>query len=488
MSKQNKLFLFFLLFGFVLFYGNSSFALEVPIYPRIPLAPIINQDSKLPDFIVYFFALGIYLAGALAIVSLAIGGIQLVFSSVNPEARNNAIEKIKSAALGLVLLFASVIIIQTINPTLTNVQNTVALKPIGGLQLKGNNTSTPAPKFAPSLDEIRKNYSAIWWPATLDIINPLTNKKETISNCDPDNPNAVYVIYWYKEKGYKNFNGDTRLRCGQTASYLGSMNSYEIIKEEPGVYFYYDAPNCRPAIGSDSLSIPKHSTTSIPEWSDTRKVKSIRVVNGPNPKKGPFFNAIVFNSQDYKTDKLLPGVAYISNKNAPKEDNYSKCFRPDEVFNKNSEFFPLFSVVIYQAAGFKDINNFPDINCSVTLYSKSSWSGGYYEINSRNDGPTGNWLKKLSTVKVTYPPGTKIPQEEQKNCDRFYPNKSCLQSFEIKGNCLVIVASNESTGAHAQAFPISPRLIQAYINRPDGYSIERGTPQLEKDYITSGYS
>ena len=92
MSKQNKLLFFFFFFSLVFFYSNFSSALEVLIYPPIPLAPAITESSKLPDFIVYFFALGIYLGGALAVISLAIGGIQLIFSSVSPEARNNPID------------------------------------------------------------------------------------------------------------------------------------------------------------------------------------------------------------------------------------------------------------------------------------------------------------------------------------------------------------------------------------------------------------
>ena len=125
----------------------------------------------------------------------------------------------------------------------------------------------------------------------------------------------------------------------------------------------------------------------------------------------------------------------------------------------------------------------------MALYSRSGWSGGYYEISTQSEGLNDqSWLKELKNITVQYPPGTRIPAAEQQQCDKFYPTERCLQSFEIKGNCLVIIASNTSVNSYAQAFPISPRLIQSYGNRPTGYSIERGTPELENDYITSRYS
>src|SRR3990167_7642726 len=134
MTKKNKIILVSLLIGFALFYSSFSFALEInpKDYPKVPFTNPITDDSRLPDFIVYFFALGIYLAGVLAVISLAIGGIQLIFSSVSPEARNNAIDRIKSAILGLVLVLASVIIISTINPALKKVENTTEPKSATG--------------------------------------------------------------------------------------------------------------------------------------------------------------------------------------------------------------------------------------------------------------------------------------------------------------------------------------------------------------------
>ncbi|MDO8659247.1 MAG: hypothetical protein Q7K54_01470, partial [Candidatus Parcubacteria bacterium] len=266
-----------------------------------------------------------------------------------------------------------------------------------------------------------------------------------------------------------------------------AARSYIIKKQIPGVYFY-DAPNCKLATGGDSSSLPQYSTKSIPEWSDTKAVKSILVVNGPDPKKGPFFGAVLFNDQDYKTN-IIPMVMYINHDtNLASSKNYSNCVDTSNL-KESTEPVSLHSVAIYQWAGFKDNSNEPNINCSVNLYSRSNWTGGYYQISPQSEGTSAQyWIKELKKIPIKYPPGTSIPVAEQQQCDKFYPTERCLQSFEIKGNCLVVVASDKTTNSHAQAFPISPRLIQAYGNRPVGYSIERGTPELENDYITSGYS
>lgn len=497
MTKNNlhkKLFLIFVFF--LVISANTCFAFEIKPenYPKIPFTSPITEASKLPNFIVYFFALGIYLAGALAVISLAIGGIQLIFSSVSPEARNSAIDKIKSAILGLVLLFASFIIIHTINPNLEKVENTVSLNPLGSLQLVGNKEPIPAPMNLPVLNDVRKNYSAISWKQTTKIINPTTGKEENALNCDKDNLNAVYNVYLYAEENFKNFKKLERLKCGGKDISFSGANSYFIEKELPGVYFF-DAPGCKPKIGSDSLSIPMYSAQSIAQWS--QKVMSMRIVNGPDEYKGPFFGVIWFNGQDYKT----AGGGFIRSEfqhfkfaTRPAADNYSECISDSANFGPSRSMLEdPYSFAIYKWAGFNK-DKTPNINCSVDLYSKSSWSGGYYNIGAASEEASLQyWQKELAEVDVLYRQNTTIPEEEREQCSKFNTKYRCLQSFEIKGNCLVLVSNYKDDGTYihgtlvyAQRYPISSRIVWSYENRPEGYSIERGTPELENDYITSG--
>lgn len=504
MTKNNlhkKLFLIFVFFLAI----SASTCLAVEInpesYPKIPFTDPLTAESQLPHYIVYFFALGISLSGALALIFLTIGGIQLIFSSVSPEARSNAIDKIKGAILGLVLLTASVIIIQAINPNLKKIEHTVHLMPLGSLQLVGSGENAPAPGNLSVLDDVRKNYSAIAWPETTEIINPKTNEKEYVTNCDENNENAVYNVYLYANENYKNFKSLERLTCGGKNISFSGVNSYTIIRELPGVYFY-DAPNCEPKKGSDSFSIPVHSTQSIPEWSGKR-VMSMRIVNGPDNLKGPFWGVIFFDGPDYKTQESsiwarFQHFQFITNR--PAANNYSNCIETSkQSIGLPAEISQGASFAIYKWAGFNE-DKTPNINCSVDLYSRSSWTGGYSNIGVISEGYISQyWQKELKKIKVLYRQNTTISRKERDLCSEFTPKYNCLQSFEIKGNCLVLVSNIEdspstsssytsSIRGKAQRFPISPRIVWSYENRKEGYSIERGTPELASDYITSANS
>ncbi len=79
----------------------------------------INTNQSLPEIIgyVYYFIVGI--AGLAAFVMLIWGGVQWVLSGAIPSQASEARDRIKSAILGLLLILASFLIVQVINPELT---------------------------------------------------------------------------------------------------------------------------------------------------------------------------------------------------------------------------------------------------------------------------------------------------------------------------------------------------------------------------------
>lgn len=502
MFKKYKKILFLLFIPVFLSLANTCYAREVLSWPTLPFGNVTNitDNSTMPEYVVYFFTFGISIGGIIALLSLTVAGIQFVMSAENPERRNEAVARVKGSLIGLALLVSSFIIVGTINPQLQSIK-VQPLNPLGGIQLTGaNNKTTSAPLTAPTLETIRKDYAQIVWPKKVK-----NTAGEDIDNCDPDNENAVYVIYWYAEKNYKNFMDVTRLKCDGQQYTFGGAQSYEIIKEQPGVYFF-DNGGCKPATGSNSTHLPVYSSTSIPEWNSSKRgaVVSVRIVNGPKKSNGPYFGLIYFDSPDYKTqnDSAWATFLHLGAVSRSANDNFSDCIN----VSKNNIGIPpnsdqTGSFIIYEASD--------KWGTGVTLYSKSAWTGGYYTINSQtakdsNDlskstiGAEGAIsIKELSNVKATYDPNMAIPLEEQKQCATFNPSFQCLQSFEIKGDFLVLISSvldkpcrnnncTEKISGLAQIFPKSPRLIENYANQPQGYSAERGTPELASDFITSG--
>src|SRR3989338_3431598 len=78
----------------------------------------ITSGSDILQIIAWAYALIVGISGFAAFVMLVWGGIQWLGSSVNPTAAADAKDRIKNALLGLLLVLASFLILQIINPDL----------------------------------------------------------------------------------------------------------------------------------------------------------------------------------------------------------------------------------------------------------------------------------------------------------------------------------------------------------------------------------
>lgn len=474
-------------------------------WPTLPFTPALGETSTLINYIVYYFAFGMYIAGALAVISMAFAGVQLILSAENPENRNLAIGRMKGAALGLIILGGSFLLMGTINPKLQEV-TVEPLSPLQGIKLVqgGTNQTADAPENSSNLDFIKTRYNAISWPQTLQ-----DTEGNAIQNCDPTK-HEVYIIYWYKDKGFKNFGQLSRLKCGDQFFFTWA-NSYMIKKEQPGVYVY-DNLNCTPSIGSDTASLPRYKITSKPEFKlptgwFSGGYKSVRIVNGPDPKTGPFFGAVAFCDPDYYTgdhivddplDDKVNCFQHIKFKtDLPADDGYSVCY---DLKVPTGDQWVNGSLIVYKWAGFKPDGTTVNVDTGVVLYTEKSWEGGNTLIDSSTiiqgnplmvDGIFNFELNKIPPV---YAPNLAIPNERKNQCATFDPAHKCLGSFKIEGNFLVIVSdvkdplaaltNNWVWHVKAQAFPRSPRLSQSTTN-PGGYSPDMGSSAIGSDLIKS---
>ena len=91
-----------------------------------PLESLPNVTGKetvtLGGYLSNIYALGIGLAGVLAVLMIVIGGIQYVGSGMSPSGKNDARDRITNAILGLLLALHSWIILNTIDPNLVSLK------------------------------------------------------------------------------------------------------------------------------------------------------------------------------------------------------------------------------------------------------------------------------------------------------------------------------------------------------------------------------
>jgi hypothetical protein len=130
-SIKNKKFIFCLVVLGVLVTSSTALALQVN-WPDSPLGTSLNGDSELPQLpqlIQYLYEWGIALGGLAAFIALLIAGFQFLTSAGNPTQMSEARGRIQSAAVGLVLLLGSWLILYTINPDLTTFEPLVMPSP-----------------------------------------------------------------------------------------------------------------------------------------------------------------------------------------------------------------------------------------------------------------------------------------------------------------------------------------------------------------------
>jgi len=149
---KNKKIIFLLIIAGVLVTNSTVLAKLLVNWPPSPLGTPLTEESTLPDLIKYLYGWAIGLGGLAAFIVLIIAGFQYLTSTGDPTKMREAMARIQSAGLGLVLLLTSVLILNTINPALTTLRPlTLDLESLQA-EVSCNNTDECQKKFG-------KNYA-----------------------------------------------------------------------------------------------------------------------------------------------------------------------------------------------------------------------------------------------------------------------------------------------------------------------------------------
>jgi len=87
-------------------------------WPPSPMGTQLTTATKFHQFISYIYEWGISLGGIAVFVMLLWAGVEYLTSAGDPGKMRDAIKRIKSSILGLILLLTSWLILNTINPQL----------------------------------------------------------------------------------------------------------------------------------------------------------------------------------------------------------------------------------------------------------------------------------------------------------------------------------------------------------------------------------
>ena len=79
----------------------------------------LYEDQNLNQMVAWFYYFIVTIAGVSAFFTLILGGFEWLTSTGDPSKISNAKDKLSSALLGLVIILASYLILQVVNPELT---------------------------------------------------------------------------------------------------------------------------------------------------------------------------------------------------------------------------------------------------------------------------------------------------------------------------------------------------------------------------------
>lgn len=149
--------------------------LEVPL-PQVG-TEVLSETPILPDYLRYLFSLVIGLSGLIIFGTFIYAGFRYLTSAGNPASQNDAKDRVFSALLGVGVILASWLLLNTINPHLVKITLTkeppLATTSLAGIYLckTASNLDDPKNCFGPYLSDNNSLDDEIYNEATYVRIN-----------------------------------------------------------------------------------------------------------------------------------------------------------------------------------------------------------------------------------------------------------------------------------------------------------------------------
>lgn len=267
--------------------SGLCFARELEVtYPQFGgvQAPA-STKVLLPNYIKYIFHFAIAVAGLIAFASLIYGGFLYLTSAGNPASMNEAKDQMLASFLGLLILLASWLILNTINPqlvilkapTLQGFESGVILYRQGGCP---GGASPEETELKQGEDFLRVRYS-------MRDLGKLNNQVGSIYFF---NSGADLKVILYKEKDWE---GAVTVfadqGAGSCATGPGNAQSIELQEQGTGVYL------CKISDRKECQLYKDKTETLPPGYND-----KITYVYFKQPDSGPKYRVILHEDQGYR--------------------------------------------------------------------------------------------------------------------------------------------------------------------------------------------
>ena len=441
-NKKNLIHIFIFSFLF-LFYGIA--------FGAVSNQPTLQQQVKTT------FEWLIGMTALVAGIAFAVGAIQYTISGANPGGQKEAISRMLSALLGLILTLGSLVVINTINPEIKNLNDFSVLSADTGILYSDGQRSHDAPALMENAD-----------------VSEIKGKGYTQIKYGCIGGKGVPLIAWfYDDIDYEGTANMQIIKCGESKDISGK--SYKIIFAFPGVYLFTDRGCQNPAsanLTSDTILVEPFE----------KNIKSIGVINGIHPEETNYTYIL-------HDTKAIQGVTNCS---PPISSKLSIGTNAGMDCTEVKTSFGVSSISVFNANPFKagqlaptnvQVNDLPNYTKNhVKLFSKPwGWENGAlagdntgFNVHAETDDRTTinqylfQWIKPNQS-NFSYAGGTETT-EYKNSCKTF---ADCPGSIQVVGkyNYKIIFYPNNNpppTGSKCQIFSSTINSVK------------------EKEYVASG--
>ncbi len=479
MTKKRYLSLLIFIIIFFSLYGGFASALEINDYPKVPglIAPSSDctGDDCLSIYVAYWFGLLVYLAGAVSLISFAVGAVGLI--NPNIEAHKDAKDRMKGAILGLVLVFASFIIIKTINVNLI----TPTLTPLPGVSgifyTNGSEERKPVGLEVPDTSTRPQGFDSI----TYDCI------------AGQEGGAPALLIWEFDKAGFQGKVHVARIICEEIEPIAG-YGSFQMAFETPGVYYCYGVCGSE-EMCSGNMSSAHTTSEDIIDPAFRGQIGGVRIVN--DQIKDLYYGAIFHD---------LAGLAYGGGCNFPitNTGDGGKCrpvTKPDQtaavdIFKLNKNEGESGDGVIFYSKSFgwntgikagsynvyddqipfpssANSNDWPpDTMCfdysikmpKTYMYKCKESACGGSDYSCQSDSNCDEYENEICDIKVGAKTGVCVSENGQGLCSEGACEtfQDCPGSIRIKGSYLVALYSKKGSGSSSNSGSSSSKKSSLY--------------------------
>jgi len=435
--------------------SHNVLALEIE-YPEIFGVKFV-EGLGLQNYILYIFLFIIVSAGGIGVLSVAIGGLQILLNFGRPEAVSAARKRIFDAILGIVLLMSSVITLRTINPELIKPAKSVFLGLAPGVYIS---MPVPVDEDHPAGVDYRRAPGEIADTSSFGIGAKL------VYRCDPPGPTLLVSQFTYPNFLRGPHDQEKSLECNGLSDVAFIGGSLKRQYKDTGVYFYPNTQCMGVSTCESASTCAKKTDGSIPFFDDLRAdqtVRSFRIVSGlrDDEKYGVILS--------WGSDSTECTVPFINISDRP------TCFNVP-VASDGLDFNPSYAYIIYPNPFYETSGR------GVALQSKN------LEVDLSEDD-IGFWIwhegnpdEVLLKSGYIYTRATKSEIERSRECQPNDPNAPCLKNVIPLGSYYLVLYAQSDLPDPQGNYNRICKLFRGGINElkasnadllPDDYSLHR---------------